>query len=176
MEALIHKIKDIIVTPCLEEDESYAVRSRKLAVISIAVIVSNALTAGLPSAILAAMYDPNLGAYIAGAGFMQVSITTSIIPYFYLRYTKKLPDWLVDFQIWTAFPTVTFVDLFIHQGSMAILCSLCILLGVVLRVRLWQVFLLLGIFGNVVHALSPPSSSSPSSPLPPSAVMVAAIT
>ena len=101
MQAIVNKIKDIVVTPCLDENESYAVRSRKLAVIAIAVIVSNALVAGLPSTILAAVYKPNLGALIAGGGFVQVSITTSIIPYFYLRYTKKLPDLLVDFQIWS---------------------------------------------------------------------------
>ena len=91
---------ELIVTPCMVEGEPYAERSRKIAVIYLAVICSNALFLGAPLAIIVAVYDPNLVMYLLGAAFVLASFTSSFIPYTYLRCTRTMPQWMVDFQVW----------------------------------------------------------------------------
>eukprot|EP00658_Telonema_sp_P-2_P056664 TRINITY_DN4511_c0_g1_i7.p1 TRINITY_DN4511_c0_g1~~TRINITY_DN4511_c0_g1_i7.p1 ORF type:complete len:371 (+),score=50.83 TRINITY_DN4511_c0_g1_i7:278-1390(+) len=152
MEA-INRLKNFIVTPCMEEEETYAVRSRKLVVIAFAVIVGNALTLGIPASIVGAVYDPTFGVYFCGAALVQVLFTASFVPYIYLRLTNKLPDWVVDLQVWSCVPTTLGFCLFSHQGSISIVCTTTIFVGIVMRVRMWPLLLLYGVCINVIHAL-----------------------
>ena len=39
----VEKIREIVITPCLVDGEPYAIRSRKLAVIAVALAASNAI-------------------------------------------------------------------------------------------------------------------------------------
>ena len=89
---LLNKFKDVVVAPCLEADEAYIVRSRKLLVIASACIIITALLLGIPCCILEAIYTPTPGVYVLGASLLQVTVSGSIVPYLYVRRTRKLPD------------------------------------------------------------------------------------
>ena len=151
---VLRKVKRLIVDPCLEEEETYVIRSRKLIVIAVAFISSNALLLGVPVTAISIQDDPGeIGAYLVGAALLILALASACIPYTYLRVTKKLPDWLVDFQIWATVPLTLTFCLFIHQGSIAISITCAILMAVVTRVRGWPLMLLYGIVINVLHSL-----------------------
>ena len=154
MAAVLQKLVDLGIAPCLEDDESYATRSRKMASIAVSIITSPALFLGMPVTILTALFDPKVGAYLISAAMFQMVITSSIIPYAFLRRTKRLPDWLVDFQIWSTVPMSVLFALFSHHSVVSIGCSMCSLLGILMRTRGWGLLLLIGISINVVHVLA----------------------
>ena len=149
----VEKLLAVVVTPCLEEDEAYIVRSSKLLVIAFACIAINALFLGVPVTVLGAMYDPTPGVYAVGASLVQVSITGAVFPYLYLRKTRRLPEWLPAIQIWSTVPTTISFGLFSHQGSIVVVSTFAILIGVIMRVRGWYLLLFYGVCINCVHAL-----------------------
>ena len=108
MQAIVTKIKDIVVTPCLDENESYAIRSRKLAVIAIAVIVSNAFVLGVPATVVSGLYDPTWSAY------RRRRLCPSL--HHHLHHPLFLPPLYKEAaRSFSRFPNmVVFVDLFIH--------------------------------------------------------------
>ena len=96
MSSLIKLVNRLLVQPCMVEDESYAIRSRKLCAIALCVMTFNGVVLGVPYAILQSQDDAYIGSSIVSAMFCLITITSSIVPYGYLRYTKTLPDWLVE--------------------------------------------------------------------------------
>ena len=69
---VIDKVIAVFITPCLVENEPYAVRSRKFIVISFAIIASTAFLLGMPVSILGALDDPSFyGVYYIGATLLR---------------------------------------------------------------------------------------------------------
>ena len=152
-DAVAASVLDTIITPCLAEGESYADRSRKLACIFLAVLVSNALFLGLPIGIVAGVFDPNIPMYLMASAFVMTSICTSFIPYTYMRLTKTMPQLMVDFQMWSTVPTVVCGVLTVHQGAILFALSVASVVGVVLRVRGWFLFTMFTIVSCTVNEL-----------------------
>lgn len=98
-------------------------------------MASNAMLVGIPLTVIAAVYDPNVGLYITGLTCITCSFTSSVIPYAYLRRTQTMPQWMVDFQLWTTVPSLVSFMLFMHQGPVTIVCSAVALVAIPLRVR-----------------------------------------
>ena len=120
---IIKKIKDALVTPCLEEGESYSTHARKMFVIAVAMIASNGLLLGIPVTVLDLIYNPNDGTYIVGAAYLQVTVTSSVFPYLYMRNTRKSPEWVSDVQMWTAVPILLSLSLFAYQVAVTIVVA-----------------------------------------------------
>ena len=152
-QRIVATVMALVVAPCLEEEESYAIRSRKLVVIAFACISGNALPLGMPASILGAIYDPTFGVYFVGAALLQVTFTSAILPYLYIRNTKRLPDWLPTLQIWSTVPTTLGFCLFAHQGSVIVVNSFTTMMGVVMRIQGWQMLIVYGVAINLIHAL-----------------------
>ena len=150
----VEKVYECAITPCFVRGESYAERSRKLASIAVAIISFPALLLVAPVAVLTAMGNPSfIGTYLVAATMVSVVITASLVPYVYLRRTCTLPDWLVDFQIWSTVPVTLCFSLFSHQSTVSILCSISVFIGIVMRVRGWPLLILYGLYTNVLHTL-----------------------
>ena len=149
--SLKQKVVDLIITPCLVEGEPYAERSRKIAVACLSVMASNAMLVGIPLTLIAALYDPDVGLFITGLTCITCSLTSSFIPYMYLRRTRTMPQWMVDFQLWTTLPSLVSFMLFMHQGPVTIVCSTVALVAILLRVRLWYLYLAITVLGNAFN-------------------------
>jgi hypothetical protein len=148
---LKQRVFDLIISPCLVEGGPYAERSRKIAVTCLSVMASNAMMVGIPLTIIAAVYDPDPGLFITGITCILCSLTTSFIPYLYLRRTQSMPQWMVDFQLWSTVPSLLSFMLFMHQGPVTIVCSAVALVAILLRVRLWYLYLAIIVLGNAFN-------------------------
>ena len=136
-------VLDAVVAPCLIEGEPYAERSRKLAVICLCCISGNAMFLGVPIGVIAAIYDPNIGAYCICAAFVYASFAASFIPYGYLRVTGKMPQWMVDLQIWSTIPATIVGQLTVHQGPIIFILCAVLVVGGILRTRMYPIFALI---------------------------------
>ena len=148
--AVYKKVMDLLVTPCLEEEESYAVRSRKLGTIFLSFICINGLFLGVPVNVAVAIQDYNIGSLLTAISMFIAGIFVSIVPYVYLRHTRRLSQWMVDLQVWSAVIPAAALILFNPESDSSTVVMLGALSAIVLQVRglwvLFSMFLILTIF------------------------------
>ena len=142
-----------LIEPCFVLNETYAERTRKFAVLSLALMAFNAIFLGIPLLVISETYNPSKWSRLTTALLLQTSITGAVIPYLYMRLTRRLPQWLIDLQVWTSVPCIACVILFAPQAPCGVLATVSAYASIILRVRLWGLLVFIGVSLYVVSAL-----------------------